>query len=180
MDHRNIFSINQSRHDDLSSMPSSPWPMRCDERGVDNSECPSVSVLYHYPSQNRSKPSKKRNPLSCIHGAWWSFAPLSNCAVGCGFDWLTASAKGWAPSTPKWNQLNSGLSFSIFATNNRLKRLELLTSAYWGCLCLPKGANKEPKPQEAHWGGITKSHSDQLFAKCHRETKKIEPNLPHC
>lgn len=26
------------------------WPMRCEERGVDKFECPSASVLYHYPS----------------------------------------------------------------------------------------------------------------------------------
>lgn len=31
-------------------MPSSVRPMRCEERGVDRFECPSVSVLYHYPS----------------------------------------------------------------------------------------------------------------------------------
>lgn len=31
-------------------MPSSLCPMRCEERGVDRFECPSVSVLYHYPS----------------------------------------------------------------------------------------------------------------------------------
>lgn len=115
-DRRNIFSINQSRHRDLSSMPSSPWPMRCDERGVDNSECPSVSVLYHYPSQNRSKPSKKRNPLSCIHCAWWSSAPSVRlcCRLWLRFD-LHQRRAGFL-TTQKWNQLNSAPGFSISAT----------------------------------------------------------------
>lgn len=49
------------------------WPMRCEERGVwmSFSVCP-VSLPI---SENRSKPSKKRIPLSCIHGARWSFEP---------------------------------------------------------------------------------------------------------
>lgn len=178
MDCRHIFSINQSRHDDLSSMPSSPWPMRCDERGVDNSECPSVSVLYHYPSQNRSKPSKKRNPLSCIHGAWWSFAPSVRL---CCRLWLRLELHQWrAGLQPPQNETNYTLSFSISATNTAQQHI-LKRECALRLFISPKGSQQGTKTEGSPLrGGITKSHSDQLFAKHYRGTKTIDPNLPHC
>lgn len=49
MDYWTAFAFNQSlRH--VHKCRLLHWPMRCEERGVDKFECPSASVLYHYPS----------------------------------------------------------------------------------------------------------------------------------
>ncbi len=81
----NTFSFNQS-HYDLSSMPSSLRPMRCEERGVDRFECPSVSVLYHYPSLKIDRSYlKKEIRCHAFNVLGWALSPLSSGRVSCGF-----------------------------------------------------------------------------------------------
>lgn len=141
----------------------------------------SLSCIITHLKIDRSRLKKEiRCHASMVPGG--ALRPLSDCAVDCGFDWNCISeGLGFNRTEMKPIKLVWVLVSLRQTQLRRLERLQLLTSAYWGCLCLPKGANKEPKPKEAHWGGgITNSHSDQLFAKRYRGTKKIDPNLPHC
>lgn len=49
------------------------WPMRCEERGVDKFECPSASVLYHYPclkiDRSRLKKEFRCHAFTVLAGA---------------------------------------------------------------------------------------------------------------
>lgn len=60
--------------------------MRCEERGVDRFECPSVSVLYHYPSLKIDRSYLKKE-IRChaftVHGG--ALSPPSSSSVCCGF-----------------------------------------------------------------------------------------------
>lgn len=71
------------------------WPMRCEERGVDKFECPSASVLYHYPSLKIDRSHLKKefrcHAFAVLAGA---LSPLAGS---------TASFKG-LPHTTRYGQ----------------------------------------------------------------------------
>lgn len=94
-------------------LPPDQWGVMKEELTTPNVlQCLSC-IITHLKIDRSHLKKEIRCHASTVPGG--ALRPLSDCAVGCGFN-SNGISKGLVLTTPKWNQLNSAPSFSISAT----------------------------------------------------------------